>query len=152
MSRLTARAHDLGAAPLKRSASWAALVTPRAGSRCLDSAGRRARCRRFLLLELEHQVAGLVLGPRHAATSTSDDPTRPTSGALRAIEASASAPTLVISGQRDRHLGPELAEPDHDDVPGVERLPDASHWVHNDEAERVTQLLIDFFAPSPRSR
>jgi len=26
----------------------------------------------------------------------------------------------------------------------VERLPDASHWVH-DEAERVTQLLIDFF-------
>ena len=30
----------------------------------------------------------------------------------------------------------------------VERLPDASHWVHHDEAERVTQLLIDFFAPA----
>jgi hypothetical protein len=28
----------------------------------------------------------------------------------------------------------------------VERLPDASHWVHYDEAERVTQLLIHFFA------
>jgi pimeloyl-ACP methyl ester carboxylesterase len=28
----------------------------------------------------------------------------------------------------------------------VERLPDASHWVHHDEAERVNQLLIDFFA------
>jgi len=28
------------------------------------------------------------------------------------------------------------------------RLPDASHWVHHDEAERVTQLLIDFFAPA----
>ncbi len=27
----------------------------------------------------------------------------------------------------------------------VERLPDASHWVHHDEPERVTQLLIDFF-------
>jgi hypothetical protein len=27
---------------------------------------------------------------------------------------------------------------------GVERLPDASH----DEAERVNELLIDFFAPS----
>jgi pimeloyl-ACP methyl ester carboxylesterase len=27
-------------------------------------------------------------------------------------------------------------------------LPDASHWVHHDEAERVTQLLIDFFAPA----
>ena len=61
-----------------------------------------------------------------------------------------SAPTLVIWGQRDRYLGQELAEPDHDDVPNldrVERLPDASHWVHHDDAERVTQLLIDFFAP-----
>jgi pimeloyl-ACP methyl ester carboxylesterase len=62
-----------------------------------------------------------------------------------------SAPTLVIWGQRDRYLGPELAEPEHDDVPNldrVERLPDASHWVHHDEAERVTQLLIDFFGPT----
>src|SRR6266567_2078479 len=67
--------------------------------------------------------------------------------ALRPI----SAPTLVIWGQRDRYLGPELAEPDHDDVPNldrVERLPDASHWVHHDEHERVTQLLTDFFAPA----
>jgi pimeloyl-ACP methyl ester carboxylesterase len=40
---------------------------------------------------------------------------------------------------------------DHHDVPNldrVERLPDASHWVHHDEAERVNQLLIDFFAPA----
>jgi pimeloyl-ACP methyl ester carboxylesterase len=67
--------------------------------------------------------------------------------ALRPI----SAPTLVIWGQRDRYLDPELAEPEHDDVPNldrVERLPDASHWVHHDEAERVNQLLIDFFAPA----
>jgi epoxide hydrolase 4 len=61
-----------------------------------------------------------------------------------------SAPTLVIWGQRDRYLGPKLAEPDRDDVPNldrVERLPDASHWVHHDEPERVTRLLIDFFDP-----
>jgi epoxide hydrolase 4 len=61
------------------------------------------------------------------------------------------APTLVIWGQRDRYLGQELAEPDHDDVPNldhVERLPDASHWVHHDEADRVTQLIADFFAPA----
>ncbi|MGH3179269.1 MAG: alpha/beta fold hydrolase [Streptosporangiaceae bacterium] len=67
--------------------------------------------------------------------------------ALRPIK----APTLVIWGERDHYLGPELAEPEHDDVPSlarVERLPDASHWVHHDEAERVTQLLIDFFAPA----
>jgi len=67
--------------------------------------------------------------------------------ALRPI----SAPTLVIWGQRDQYLGPELAEPEHDDVPNldrVERLPDASHWVHHDEAKQVTQLLTDFFAPA----
>jgi pimeloyl-ACP methyl ester carboxylesterase len=27
----------------------------------------------------------------------------------------------------------------------VERLADASHWVHHDEAARVNELLIDFF-------
>jgi pimeloyl-ACP methyl ester carboxylesterase len=67
--------------------------------------------------------------------------------ALRPI----SAPTLVIWGEGDHYLGPELAEPEHDDVPNldrVERLPDASHWVHHDEAERVTQLLTDFFGPA----
>jgi pimeloyl-ACP methyl ester carboxylesterase len=60
-----------------------------------------------------------------------------------------SAPTLVIWGQRDRYLGPKLAEPDRDDVPNLDRvvrLPNASHWVHHDEHERVTQLLIEFFA------
>jgi len=68
------------------------------------------------------------------------------------------APTLVIWGERDRYLREELAEPEHDDVPNldrVERLPNASHWVHHDEPERVTQLLIDFFrapgAKGPRS-
>jgi epoxide hydrolase 4 len=47
--------------------------------------------------------------------------------------------------------GSDLAEPEGDDVPDldrVERLPEASHWVHHDEAERVNQLLIDFFAPA----
>ncbi len=64
------------------------------------------------------------------------------------------ARTLVIWGEGDRYLSPELAEPDHDDVPNldrVERLPDASHWVHHDEPERVTQLLAGFFALSAPS-
>ena len=67
--------------------------------------------------------------------------------ALRPIK----APTLVVWGQRDRYLGQELAEPERDDVPNldrVERLPDASHWVHHDEHERVNQLLSGFFAPA----
>jgi pimeloyl-ACP methyl ester carboxylesterase len=55
----------------------------------------------------------------------------------------------VIWGQRDRHLGAELAEPDAADVPNLERvvrLPEASHWVHQDEPERVSELLADFFS------
>ena len=64
-------------------------------------------------------------------------------------------PPWSSGDQRDRYLGPELAEPDHDDVPNldrVERLPDASHWVHHDEAERVNQLLIDFSPPPCQPR
>jgi pimeloyl-ACP methyl ester carboxylesterase len=98
--------------------------------------------------------------PGEAAMSTSEDRTGVASGTRRGSRLSTSkrsrpikAPTLVIWGQRDRYLGEELAEPDHDDVPGLDRiewLPDASHWVHHDHdgAERVNQLLIDFFAPA----
>jgi epoxide hydrolase 4 len=58
------------------------------------------------------------------------------------------APTLVIWGERDRHLGAELAEPHAADVPNLERvvrIPTASHWVAHDEPELVSQLLIEFF-------
>ena len=58
------------------------------------------------------------------------------------------APTLVIWGAR---FLPRLRprRPHRDDVPNLDRVEptDASHWVHHDEAERVNQLLIDFFAP-----
>ena len=90
---------------------------------------------------------GAATGMINYYRSSVRTPPKKAEAALRPIK----APTLVIWGQRDRYLGPELAEPDHDDVPNldrVERLPDASHWVHHDEAERVTQLLIDFFAPA----
>jgi epoxide hydrolase 4 len=66
-----------------------------------------------------------------------------------------SAPTLLIWGERDRYLVPRVRKPDPNDVPGlerIERLPDASHWVHHDEHERVTQLLIDFFGPARPSQ
>jgi pimeloyl-ACP methyl ester carboxylesterase len=58
------------------------------------------------------------------------------------------APSLVIWGERDRHLGAELAEPRLEDVPHLERvvrLSQASHWVQHDEPDRVSELLIDFF-------
>src|SRR4029077_20062855 len=62
-----------------------------------------------------------------------------------------SAPTLVIWGEQDSYLGSDLAEPHGAEVRNpdwVERLPDASHWVYHDASERVTQLLIEFFAPA----
>jgi epoxide hydrolase 4 len=54
--------------------------------------------------------------------------------------------TLVIWGMRDRHIGSELAEPAREWVPDVrvERIPEATHWVQHDAAERVNELLIDF--------
>ena len=94
---------------------------------------------------------GAATGMINYYRSSVRTPPKQAEAALRPIK----APTLVIWGQRDRYLGEDLAEPEHDDVPNldrVERLPDASHWVHHDEAERVNQLLTDFFAPALQHR
>jgi pimeloyl-ACP methyl ester carboxylesterase len=58
------------------------------------------------------------------------------------------APTLVIWGERDRHLGAELATPLPEWVPDlrVEWLPQATHWVQHEEPARVNELLAGFFA------
>ena len=55
-------------------------------------------------------------------------------------------PVLVIWGERDRTMEPLFA-----DIPNelagdvtVERLSDATHWVHLDEPERVNELLLAF--------
>ena len=55
---------------------------------------------------------------------------------------------LVIWGEQDLYLGAELAAPDPKWVPNarVERIPEASHWVHLDAADQVNRLLIDFLA------
>lgn len=55
-------------------------------------------------------------------------------------------PVLVIWGERDTALGPELAAPDARWVKDVrlERLPEATHWVQADAAEQVNRLLLDF--------
>jgi pimeloyl-ACP methyl ester carboxylesterase len=93
---------------------------------------------------------GAATGMINYYRSSVRTPPKKAEAALRPIQ----APTLVIWGDADSYLGSDLAEPEHDDVPDlrVERLPDASHWVHHDEAERVTQLLIDFFAPALPAR
>jgi pimeloyl-ACP methyl ester carboxylesterase len=55
---------------------------------------------------------------------------------------------LVIWGEPDRFLLPAMAQCDARLVPHVrlERVPDASHWVHLDQPERVNALLIEFLS------
>ncbi len=65
------------------------------------------------------------------------------------IEPLAAAGFRVVAPDMRGYNTPDLAEPHPDDVPnlvGVERLPNASNWVHHDEADRVTQWLTGFFA------
>jgi pimeloyl-ACP methyl ester carboxylesterase len=56
------------------------------------------------------------------------------------------APVLVLWGDKDQHLLPELAEPGNDLVPHarVEHFADASHWLHREHPERVSERLIAF--------
>ena len=93
---------------------------------------------------------GAATGMINYYRSSVRPPQKKAEAALRPIK----APTLVIWGQRDHYLGPELAEPDRDDVPNldrVQRLPDASHWVHHDEAARVPSCSSTS-SPRPTSR
>jgi pimeloyl-ACP methyl ester carboxylesterase len=64
------------------------------------------------------------------------------SSMLRQID----TPTLLIWGEEDPYLGIRLTEGLQQWVPKirVERIPNASHWVQIDAAERVNELMIDF--------
>ena len=55
-------------------------------------------------------------------------------------------PTLLIWGTKDRFLGEEMAEPSLAlcDQGRLEFIPEATHWVQHEEAERVNGLLVDF--------
>jgi pimeloyl-ACP methyl ester carboxylesterase len=56
------------------------------------------------------------------------------------------APVLVLWGERDRHMGRELATPQPNWVPNaqVTYLAEATHSVQHDCPERVAELLITF--------
>lgn len=62
------------------------------------------------------------------------------------------APVLVIWGERDAFLGPELATPPRHVVPEprVERIPGAGHGVMLDAADEVNRLLVEFLR-TPRA-
>ena len=59
-------------------------------------------------------------------------------------------PTLLIWGEQDPYLGLELTGGLEQWVPNirVERIPESSHWVQVDAAERVNELLIGFLRGS----
>ena len=61
---------------------------------------------------------------------------------LRVIE----RPVQIIWGMQDIALGPELADPPRRWVPNydIERLPDSSHWVQNDQPRAVNEILLRF--------
>jgi epoxide hydrolase 4 len=85
-----------------------------------------------LTAALNYYRAAFRQGPGHAGRS------------VRRIE----APTLLIWGERDRYLVPELTEGLEQWVSNlrVERLPNASHWLHHEDPERVNRLLVEFLS------
>ena len=57
------------------------------------------------------------------------------------------APVLVLWGERDPHLGRELATPPSELVPNarVVFLPNATHWIQHEEPGRVNEEIVAFF-------
>jgi pimeloyl-ACP methyl ester carboxylesterase len=68
----------------------------------------------------------------------------------RIVPTKVDVPTLVIWGDRERHLDPELAQPPPEWVTNarVVHVPEGSHWVHHDAPEKVAALLLEHFAAS----
>jgi pimeloyl-ACP methyl ester carboxylesterase len=68
------------------------------------------------------------------------------SGARLAVSARSDADTLVIWGEKDPALVPELLDGLERVAPRVRvhRLPDVSHWVQNEAPEEVNRALIGF--------
>jgi pimeloyl-ACP methyl ester carboxylesterase len=63
------------------------------------------------------------------------------------LTAKVDVPTLVIWGDRERYLDPELAVPPQDLVTHarIAHVPEASHWVQHDAHETVAKLLTEHF-------
>jgi pimeloyl-ACP methyl ester carboxylesterase len=60
------------------------------------------------------------------------------------------APTLVLWGERDPFLSQRLLKHLDRWVPNlcIERFPNASHWLQNDDSATVNHRLLQFFRPS----
>jgi pimeloyl-ACP methyl ester carboxylesterase len=60
-------------------------------------------------------------------------------------------PVAILWGERDTALSPALVAPSAALCRQVEivRFPEAGHWLHLEEPERVNELLLDFLAGMP---
>jgi pimeloyl-ACP methyl ester carboxylesterase len=66
---------------------------------------------------------------------------------LDAVESRVSVPTRILWGMRDAFLLSAMAAESvkYCDYGEVFEFPEATHWVHHEEPERVNRLLIEFF-------
>lgn len=62
-------------------------------------------------------------------------------------------PVMIIWGDRDRFLGPELTIPPRELVadPRIVHIPEATHWVAHDAPEKVSAALIEHFGAAART-
>jgi pimeloyl-ACP methyl ester carboxylesterase len=65
-------------------------------------------------------------------------------GASRPALRKVDVPTLIVWGDKETHLDPELATPPPDWTANVrvEHVPEAGHWVQHDAPDRVAELLL----------
>jgi pimeloyl-ACP methyl ester carboxylesterase len=61
------------------------------------------------------------------------------------------APTLVLWGERDVALGLGVLEHLEGEIPDaiVERFPEATHWLHAEFSDRVSDAIAGFLAEDP---
>lgn len=59
-----------------------------------------------------------------------------------------SVPTTLVWGAKDKFLSQKMAEPSIElcKQGRLVLVEEATHWVHHEEAEKVNELLLDFFA------
>jgi pimeloyl-ACP methyl ester carboxylesterase len=61
-------------------------------------------------------------------------------------------PTLIVWGEADTFLGPDLLDRSAAEVEGplrIERLPGVSHWVQQEAPEAVNRILLDWLGTVP---
>jgi pimeloyl-ACP methyl ester carboxylesterase len=64
-----------------------------------------------------------------------------------------SIPVLIIRGEEDAYLTPEISERLHNEIPGAEyvKLSEAGHYIMEDKPEEIIKLINDFCSEGGRT-